>query len=85
LTFVIVQRGRFATFAFVSRAFAQDPAVRTIWDRRIRDRRHAASPVHSDRRERDRRVSATTWGQYQYIVVNATDDQRTEATATFSF
>jgi len=80
LTFVIVQRGRFATFDFVSRAFAEDPAVRTIWDRRVRDRRQTASAVPSDRRQRDRRASATTWGQHQYIVVNATDDQQTEAT-----
>lgn len=72
---MIVQRSKFATFELLARAFADDPAVRVIWDRRVRDRREAASSVPEDRRRRDRRGNPrSSWDHPAYLVVSVRDD-----------
>jgi hypothetical protein len=55
---VVVRRERFAAFAVLAQAYAGEPDVRLVWDRRRRERRGgtAAADV-SDRRQRDRRAS----------------------------
>ena len=75
---MIVQRSKFATFELLTRTFAEDPAVRVIWDRRVRDRREAASSVPDDRRRRDRRGSPrSSWDHSAYLVVSVmADDPR---------
>lgn len=76
----IVQRGKFATFELLSRTFADNPNVRVVWDRRVRDRRQTAAPVAADQRRRDRRARpSASWDQCQYVVVNATDDPPADA------
>ena len=69
---VIVRRDKFATFGLLAQAFANEPHVRLVWDRRMRERRHdAASSDPTDRRRRDRRRTPTTaWGSHDYMLVN---------------
>jgi transcriptional regulator of acetoin/glycerol metabolism len=56
---VVVRRDRFAAFAVLAQAYAGQPGVRLVWDRRRRDRRaSAATPNVGDRRQRDRRSAA---------------------------
>ena len=56
---LVVRRDRFEAFAVLAQAYAGDPGVRLVWDRRGRDRRHSASTMRAgDRRQRDRRASA---------------------------
>ena len=72
---VIVQRGKFATFHLLAAAYADDPTVRLIWDRRVRARRETASPVPEDRRRQDRRDSPPpSWNHFQHVVVSVMDD-----------
>jgi CRP/FNR family cyclic AMP-dependent transcriptional regulator len=60
---VIVRRNQFPKFALLAQAFADEPHVRLIWDRRLCDqRRKRASSSPEDRRCRDRRCDASkTW------------------------
>jgi len=67
---VIVRRNEFATFARLAQTFANEPNVRLVWDRRIRDRRQSAVPATGERRRRDRRAnSTTTWGPDDYLLL----------------
>jgi transcriptional regulator of acetoin/glycerol metabolism len=68
---VIVRRNQFSTFAMLAQAFANEPNVRLVWDRRTRDRRRSAdAPAGSDRRSGDRRGDqATTWGTNEYLLL----------------
>src|SRR5262249_17177024 len=55
---VVVRRDRFAVFAVLAQAYAGEPGVRLVWDRRRRERRGSAVPADVlDRRQRDRRAS----------------------------
>ena len=69
---VIVRRDKFATFGQLAQAFASEPNVRLVWDRRLRDRRrHSPSGDPTDRRRRDRRQSPSTiWGPNDYLLLN---------------
>lgn len=69
---VVVRRDQFATFGLLAEAFSSEPNVRLVWDRRVRERRHAAQSVAPvDRRGRDRRYSPSTiWGCSDYLLVN---------------
>jgi len=72
---VIVRRNEFATFARLSQTFANEPNVRLVWDRRLRDRRQSTAPTPVDRRRRDRRASpTTTWGPDDYLLLTIAQD-----------
>jgi len=67
---VIVRRNEFATFARLAQTFANEPNVRLVWDRRIRDRRQNSVAASGERRRRDRRANATTtWGPDDYLLL----------------
>jgi len=56
---VVVRRDRVEAFAVLAQAYAGEPAVRLVWDRRRRDRRLSAATMRAgDRRQRDRRATA---------------------------
>src|SRR5262245_38846498 len=56
---IVVRRDRFAAFAVLAQAYAGEPGVRLVWDRRRRERRGSAAAMDvADRRRRDRRASA---------------------------
>jgi len=65
---VIVQRGRFATFERLTRAFADDSNVRVIWDRRVVDRRQSVAAIDVDRRRSDRRQTTSRWSPDGYVL-----------------
>ena len=72
---VIVRRGEFSTFALLSRAFADDAAVRLVWDRRVDDRRETVACGRADTRQPDRRrPPPTSWGYQHFMLVNTADD-----------
>ena len=78
MQFVIVQRGKLATFELLARTFADDATVHVIWDRRARDRRQAEAPVHEDRRRQDRRCSPpSSWEHFQFVLVSPPSTSRT--------
>jgi len=63
-----------AAFSLLTRTFADDPGVRVIIDRRLRERRETSSAVPADRRRTDRRRRPpTSWSDFQYLVVSAPD------------
>jgi transcriptional regulator of acetoin/glycerol metabolism len=72
---VIVRRNQFATFAMLAQAFADEPNVRLVWDRRTSDRRRTgAAPAGTDRRGNDRRGDpALTWGANEYLLLTLSD------------
>jgi transcriptional regulator of acetoin/glycerol metabolism len=72
---VIVRRDKFATFGLLAQAFANEPHVRLVWDRRVRERRNdRPSSGPADRRRRDRRrTPSTAWGAHDYMLVNITE------------
>lgn len=56
---LVVRRDRFEAFAVLAQAYAGEPGVRLVWDRRRRERRGSAAPARTrDRRQRDRRATA---------------------------
>src|SRR5262245_20672792 len=74
---VIVRRGQLATFGLLSQAFADEPNVRLIWDRRVRDRRQdSGAAVAGERRRGDRRRSTpVSWEQHDYLLLGVTRDE----------
>ena len=80
---VIVRRDKFATFGLLAQAFANEPHVRLVWDRRLRERRdERASSDPADRRRRDRRrAPSTVWGAHDYMLVNITESAAQTDTA----
>jgi CRP/FNR family cyclic AMP-dependent transcriptional regulator len=57
---VIVRRNQFPKFALLAQAFADEPGVRLIWDRRLREQRcERPSSNPEDRRRRDRRCDSS--------------------------
>jgi len=57
---VVVRRDRFAAFAVLAQAYAGQPGVRLVWDRRRRERRGTAAAAEvevGDRRQQDRRAN----------------------------
>jgi transcriptional regulator of acetoin/glycerol metabolism len=65
---VVVRRDHFAAFAVLAQAYAGEPGVRVVWDRRRRERRGTASAIGAgDRRQRDRRASAAL-AENDYVV-----------------
>jgi DNA-binding NtrC family response regulator len=80
---VIVRRDKYATFGLLAQAFADEPNVRLVWDRRVRDRRRDAAAADStDRRRSDRRRDAsTTWGSHDYLLLNTRATAATTAPA----
>lgn len=62
---VIVRRGHFATYELLTRAFADDPSVEIIWDRRIGERRQSADRIEGGER---RRVPPAQWSQMNYMI-----------------
>jgi DNA-binding NtrC family response regulator len=85
---VIVRRNQFGTFALLTQAFADEPGVRFIWDRRLRERRQAPTSLDpEERRRRDRRRGPwRTWEGTDYLLLGVTETTeastaRTEAIA----
>jgi hypothetical protein len=74
-TLVIVRRNQFAKFALLAQAFADEPHVRLIWDRRLREqRRERASSNRADRRRQDRRSDPSkTWGLDDYLLLGVAE------------
>jgi hypothetical protein len=72
---VIVRRNQFAKFARLAQTFADEPHVRLIWDRRLREqRRERASSNPEDRRRRDRRCDPSkTWGHRDYLLLGVAE------------
>lgn len=68
---IIVRRNQFATFEMLAQAFAGEPNVRLVWDRRVRERRaNATQPGDRDRRRTDRRKDPSlTWGSNDYLLL----------------
>jgi hypothetical protein len=58
---VIVRRNQLATLAMLAQAFADEPGVRLMWDRRLRERRQA--PTSLDPEERWRRIGLAIRGR----------------------
>jgi len=55
---VVVRRDRFEAFAVLAQAYAGEPGVRLVWDRRQRERRRSAGHLGAgDRRRQDRRAT----------------------------
>ena len=74
---VIVRRNQFATFAMLAQAFANEPNVRLVWDRRTRDRRRSeGAPAAGDRRSADRRGDqSVTWGANEYLLLTLNESK----------
>jgi CRP/FNR family cyclic AMP-dependent transcriptional regulator len=72
---VIVRRNQFPKYALLAQAFADEPRVRLIWDRRLREqRRERASSNPEDRRRRDRRCDTSrTWGQNDQVLLGVAE------------
>jgi transcriptional regulator of acetoin/glycerol metabolism len=73
---VIVRRSQFAAFGNLSRAFAAEPNVRLIWDRRVQNRRRRAAPPAAGerRRQEHRRDPSAGWDDRDYLVIGAMTD-----------
>jgi CRP/FNR family cyclic AMP-dependent transcriptional regulator len=85
---VIVRRHQFPKFALLAQAFADEPHVRLIWDRRLREqRRGRAGSNPEDRRRQDRRRDPSrTWGHDDQVLLGVAERveagaAQTEATA----
>jgi DNA-binding NtrC family response regulator len=80
---VIVRRNQFATFAMLAQAFAAEPKVRLVWDRRTGDRRQTgAAGAGSDRRRADRRRDpSSTWRGNDYLLLTVRDRKSAPETA----
>jgi len=72
---VIIRRNQFATFALLAQAFADEPNVRLVWDRRTRERRKPpATPEGDERRSGDRRRDPwLSWGTNDYLLLTLTE------------
>jgi CRP/FNR family cyclic AMP-dependent transcriptional regulator len=72
---VIVRRNQFSKFALLTRAFADEPHVRLIWDRRLLEqRRERAASNPEDRRRRDRRCDpSNTWGRHDQVLLGVAE------------
>src|SRR6266852_974548 len=68
---VIIRRNQFATFARLAQAFADEPDVRLVWDRRIRERRKASTTPNGDKRRSGnrRRDPSLAWGTNDYLLL----------------
>jgi hypothetical protein len=78
-TLAVVQRHEFGTFGMLARAFADEPGVRLLWDRRTRERRLTPSVLTTrERRRRQRRCAQQkSWAQNNFVLVSLTEDART--------
>jgi CRP/FNR family cyclic AMP-dependent transcriptional regulator len=72
---VIVRRNQFPKFALLAQAFADEPHVRLIWDRRLSEqRRERASSNPEDRRRRDRRCDPSKmWGHNDQVLLGVAE------------
>jgi CRP/FNR family cyclic AMP-dependent transcriptional regulator len=72
---VIVRRNQFPKFALLAQAFADEPHVRLIWDRRLREQRRERAPSNpEDRRRRDRRCEPSkTWGHDDQVLLGVAE------------
>ncbi len=67
---IIVRRGDTERFHFLQEIYRSQPSVHVIWDRRVADRRRAASPVGNERRQSDRRAAPPrSWTTMGFIFV----------------
>lgn len=68
---VIVRRHQYAAFSALARAFADEPDVKLVWDRRVADRRvENGVPAAGDRRRTDRRRNQpATWTAGAYLLL----------------
>src|SRR6476646_4792182 len=75
---VIVRRNQFATFAMLAQAFANEPNIRLVWDRRTRERRRSeGAPAGGDRRSADRRGDqSATWGANEYMLLTLNESRQ---------
>src|ERR1700730_1834157 len=66
---VIVQRNQFPKFALLAQAFADEPSVRLIWDRRLSAQRRECAPSNSkERRRRERPCDRSkAWGDNDHL------------------
>ena len=81
---VIVQRNQFPKFALLAQAFADEPSVRLIWDRRLSEQRRECAPSNSeDRRRRDRRCDRSkTWGDNDHLLLGVPERVESAAAQT---
>jgi CRP/FNR family transcriptional regulator, cyclic AMP receptor protein len=85
---VIVQRNQFPKFALLERAFADEPTVRLIWDRRwCEQRRERESSGSEDRRQRERRSDPSkSWSHTDHLLLGVPErvHSRSADTATIA-
>jgi hypothetical protein len=78
-SFFIVQRERAELFEYLQAHFADEPDVTVILDRRAAERRRSgrgARPPGPDRRGRDRRrIPATGWTPFGYMLTVASREE----------
>ena len=81
---VIVRRSQFGTFALLAQAFADEPNVRLVWDRRVGERRRESdAPADVNRRRSDRRADPSlTWGTNDYLLLKMSDHKAAETART---
>lgn len=78
----IVRRGQYATYDLLTRAFAADPHVRVIWDRRLGARRRTETDVETERRFADRRsTSQSSWNGSDYLLLSVSGAAAESASA----
>jgi hypothetical protein len=72
---IVVRRTAVETYKRLSRAFADDPNVEVVWERRTRERRKKADPPAPERRSGDRRRFTKPWNHLNYFVVHIADEE----------
>ena len=70
---VIVAYSKMAAYERLTRAFAEEPTVRVMWDRRIAERRQQSEPHTPDRRRSHDRRTVQAFEGRDYIVVRTSN------------
>jgi hypothetical protein len=72
---IVVRRTAVETYERLSRAFADDPNVKVVWERRTRDRRKKSNSRAPERRSRDRRQFTKPWNNQGYFVIQTAEEE----------
>jgi hypothetical protein len=72
---IVVRRTAVETYERLSRAFADDPNVKVVWERRTRERRKKSNSRAAERRSRDRRQFTKPWNKQGYFVIQTAEEE----------